>query len=86
MCSSSNDYWELRMNKNNRGLTALAALMATLIGAGTANAADTQLVRIGFAGPLTGPSAHQGLDVEHGVSIAIEEANQQQLKLGDKVA
>lgn len=74
------------MNKNNRGLTALAALMATLIGAGTANAADTQLVRIGFAGPLTGPSAHQGLDVEHGVSIAIEEANQQQLKLGDKVA
>ena len=74
------------MNKNNRGLTALAALMATLMGAGTANAADTQLVRIGFAGPLTGPSAHQGLDVEHGVSIAIEEANQQQLKLGDKVA
>lgn len=74
------------MNKNKRGLTALAALMATLIGAGTANAADTQLVRIGFAGPLTGPSAHQGLDVEHGVSIAIEEANQQQLKLGDKVA
>lgn len=73
------------MNKNNRGLTALAALMATLIGAGTASAADTQLVRIGFAGPLTGPSAHQGLDVEHGVSIAIEEANQQQLKLGDKV-
>jgi branched-chain amino acid transport system substrate-binding protein len=74
------------MNKNKRGLTALAALMATLMGAGTANAADTQLVRIGFAGPLTGPSAHQGLDVEHGVSIAIEEANQQQLKLGDKVA
>lgn len=69
------------MNKNNLGLTALAAVLATVWG----GAAMAQTVKIGFAGPLTGPSAHQGLDVEHGVSIAIEEANQQQLKLGGEV-
>ncbi|MBJ9976342.1 branched-chain amino acid ABC transporter substrate-binding protein [Pseudomonas sp. S75] len=51
---------------------------------GVAQAADTQVVRIGFAGPLTGPSAHQGQDVEHGIQIAVQEANQQHLKIGDK--
>ena len=74
------------MKKKNLGLKALAAVLSTLIATSVVNAADTQIVKIGFAGPLTGPSAHQGLDVEHGVAIAIEEANQQQLKIGDKVA
>lgn len=74
------------MHKNNLIFTALAAAMAAVLSVGVASAADTEVVRIGFAGPLTGPSGHQGLDVEHGVSIAIEEANQQKLKIGDKVA
>jgi len=69
------------MNNNKLGLTALAAVLVGLWG--NAALAQAQVVKIGFAGPLTGPSAHQGLDVEHGVSIAIEEANQQQLKLGN---
>ncbi|GAB7531431.1 branched-chain amino acid ABC transporter substrate-binding protein [Pseudomonas sp. 3A(2025)] len=73
------------MNKKSLGLTALATVMATWVGIGTVQADGAQVVRIGFAGPLTGPSGHQGLDVEHGVSIAIEEANQQRLKLDDKV-
>ncbi|MBV7547360.1 branched-chain amino acid ABC transporter substrate-binding protein [Pseudomonas sp. PDM26] len=74
------------MRKHNLICTALAAAMASALSVGVATAAETELVRIGFAGPLTGPSGHQGLDVEHGVSIAIEEANQQKLKIGDKVA
>ncbi|MFJ4445163.1 branched-chain amino acid ABC transporter substrate-binding protein [Pseudomonas sp. NPDC089422] len=74
------------MNKNNGGRTALATAVTLLMAMGTANAADSEVVRIGFAGPLTGPSAHQGQDVEHGIQIAVEEANQQQLKIGDKVA
>ncbi|WP_437883313.1 branched-chain amino acid ABC transporter substrate-binding protein [Pseudomonas sp. LRF_L74] len=74
------------MNKNNLRVKALVAVMTSLASVGSAFAAETQVVKIGFAGPLTGPSSHQGLDVEHGVSIAIEEANQQQLKIGDKVA
>ncbi|MFJ4065957.1 branched-chain amino acid ABC transporter substrate-binding protein [Pseudomonas sp. NPDC089996] len=74
------------MNNNNGGRTALATAVTLLMAMGTANAADSEVVRIGFAGPLTGPSAHQGQDVEHGIQIAVEEANQQQLKIGDKVA
>ena len=72
------------MYKHNLIFTALAAALATALSAGVAMAAETEQVRIGFAGPLTGPSGHQGLDVEHGVAIAIEEANQQHLKFGDK--
>ena len=74
------------MNNNNGGRAALATAVSLLIAMGTAHAADSEIVRIGFAGPLTGPSAHQGQDVEHGIQIAVEEANQQQLKIGDKVA
>ncbi len=74
------------MNNNKGGRTALATAVTLLMAMGTAHAADVETVRIGFAGPLTGPSAHQGQDVEHGIQIAVEEANQQQLKIGDKVA
>ena len=74
------------MNNNKGGRTALATAVTLLMAMGTAHAADSEIVRIGFAGPLTGPSAHQGQDVEHGIQIAVEEANQQQLKIGDKVA
>ncbi|WP_237616584.1 branched-chain amino acid ABC transporter substrate-binding protein [Pseudomonas monteilii] len=74
------------MNNNKGGRTALATAVTLLMAMGTAHAAGSEIVRIGFAGPLTGPSAHQGQDVEHGIQIAMEEANQQQLKIGDKVA
>ncbi|WP_409321263.1 branched-chain amino acid ABC transporter substrate-binding protein [Pseudomonas monteilii] len=74
------------MNNNKGGRTALATAVTLLMAMRTAHAAGSEIVRIGFAGPLTGPSAHQGQDVEHGIQIAVEEANQQQLKIGDKVA
>lgn len=74
------------MNNNKGGRTALATAVTLLMAMGTAHAAGSEIVRIGFAGPLTGPSAHQGQDVEHGIQIAVEEANPQQLKIGDKVA
>lgn len=67
------------------GRNFLMAAVAAGVMVGSASADDTEVVKIGFAGPLTGPSAHQGQDVEHGVSIAIEEANEQKLKIGGKV-
>ncbi|UUT20951.1 MULTISPECIES: branched-chain amino acid ABC transporter substrate-binding protein [Pseudomonas] len=73
-------------NNKKCGLNVLATAVTLLMTMGGANAAETEVVKIGFAGPLTGPSAHQGQDVEHGIQIAVEEANQQQLKIGDKVA
>ncbi|MCB6184546.1 branched-chain amino acid ABC transporter substrate-binding protein [Leeia sp. TBRC 13508] len=50
-----------------------------------AYAAPINVVKIGFAAPLTGPSAPNGEDVMHGVMLAIEEANAQKIKLDGKV-
>lgn len=41
---------------------------------GTASAIE-RVVKIGHAGPLTGPIAHLGKDNENGVKLALEEAN-----------
>ncbi|MGH8629220.1 MAG: branched-chain amino acid ABC transporter substrate-binding protein, partial [Burkholderiales bacterium] len=41
---------------------------------GTASAIE-RLVKVGHAGPLTGPIAHLGKDNENGVKLALEEAN-----------
>jgi branched-chain amino acid transport system substrate-binding protein len=43
-------------------------------GNGTASSLE-RVVKIGHAGPLTGPIAHLGKDNENGVRLAIEEAN-----------
>jgi branched-chain amino acid transport system substrate-binding protein len=43
-------------------------------GGGTASSLE-RVVKIGHAGPLTGPIAHLGKDNENGVRLAIEEAN-----------
>jgi branched-chain amino acid transport system substrate-binding protein len=51
-----------------------------------ASFADDQPVKIGFAAPMTGANAAYGKDLENGVRLAIEEANAQKIKIGDKVA
>jgi branched-chain amino acid transport system substrate-binding protein len=48
--------------------------------------ADDLPVTIGFAAPLTGANAGYGKDLENGVRLAIDEANAQKIKIGDKVA
>ncbi|MCB6185017.1 branched-chain amino acid ABC transporter substrate-binding protein [Leeia sp. TBRC 13508] len=60
--------------------TLVLATLATMAVGSTAFAEDL-LVKIGFAGPLTGASGHQGVDQERGVRIALEEANAKQLKI-----
>jgi branched-chain amino acid transport system substrate-binding protein len=49
-----------------------AAAVATTM-AGVTHAAD---VKIGFAAPLTGPQSHYGEDMQNGLALALEEANQ----------
>jgi branched-chain amino acid transport system substrate-binding protein len=44
-------------------------------GAGGTTSAIERVVKIGHAGPLTGPIAHLGKDNENGVKLALEEAN-----------
>ncbi|CAH2896705.1 MAG: ABC-type branched-chain amino acid transport systems, periplasmic component [uncultured Paraburkholderia sp.] len=48
--------------------------------------ADDLPVRIGFAAPMTGANAGYGKDLENGVRLAIEEANAQKIRIGDKLA
>ena len=68
-------------------LKPLALLLgATFAIAPLASFADDLPVKIGFAAPLTGANAGYGKDLENGVRLAIEEANAQKIKIGDKVA
>ncbi len=71
-------------NKASKNKIVVMMLAAGLIGQ-YANAEDL-VVKIGFASPLTGPSAHQGKDVQRGVEVAIDEANAKKFKIGGKTA
>lgn len=48
--------------------------------------AEDLTVKVGFAGPMTGTNAGYGKDLENGVRLALEEANAQKIRIGDKVA
>ena len=58
----------------------MAAMMAVSMfagcsGAGSANDADSAVIKLGTTGPLTGPAAAYGIAVEAGMKIAVEEIN-----------
>ncbi|WP_374482273.1 branched-chain amino acid ABC transporter substrate-binding protein [Zoogloea sp.] len=67
------------------GLLKRNAMMLVLAGltmsAGTLAWADT-VVKIGFAGPLTGPIAHVGKDEQYGAQLALDDANAKGVVLG----
>lgn len=62
----------------NKTLLALA-----LVSIGLAAHAQTA-VKIGYAGPLTGPISHIGKDGENGARLAIEDANARNMNIGGK--
>jgi branched-chain amino acid transport system substrate-binding protein len=64
---------------------AMAAVAASgaLSASMTAHAAD---VTIGFAAPLTGGSAHYGVDLRRGVELALDDANAKKLQIGGQPA
>ncbi len=62
-------------------LTAAAALALV---AGMVSAQDTQVIKIGHVGPVSGPQAHYGKDNENGARMAIEELNTQNIVIGGK--
>ena len=47
-------------------------------------AADPEVVKIGFAGPLTGPVARVGKDLQYGAQLAIDEENAKHPTVGGK--
>ncbi|SAI55537.1 amino acid ABC transporter [Bordetella ansorpii] len=60
-----------------------AGIAAACLAGGAAHAAD---IKFGFAGPLTGPQAHYGEDMQNGLTLAIEEANKQGINVGGSAA
>lgn len=70
-------------------IALLAAFAVIVTGCGksetTSTAASDELViRIGAAGPLTGPQAHIGKDNEYGTRMAIDDANAKGVMIGGK--
>ena len=59
-------------------IVALAGLTMT---ASTAAMADV-VVKLGFAGPLTGPASHLGKDEQYGAQLALDDANAKGVVLG----
>jgi branched-chain amino acid transport system substrate-binding protein len=72
-------------------IALLAALVIALVGCGksettSTSASDELVVKIGAAGPLTGPQAHIGKDNEYGTRMAIDDANAKGVTIGGKKA
>ena len=70
---------------NRRRLAAMLAATIGILAALACGAAQSQeVVKIGFASPLTGPQANYGKDNENGAQMAIDELNTQGLTIGGK--
>ena len=64
----------------------LKLAMALLAAGGISLAqADEVVVKIGFAGPLTGPIGHLGKDEQYGAQMAVDDANAKGVKVGGKI-
>src|ERR1700757_5075407 len=71
------------MKRNVRigaAVTALTALIALAAG----GAQSQEVVKIGFASPLTGPQANYGKDNQNGAQMAIDELNAKGQTIGGK--
>ena len=65
-----------------RGALATVLSLAAALAAGAAQ--SQEVVKIGFASPLTGPQANYGKDNQNGAQMAIDELNAQGLTIGGK--
>src|SRR5690606_761097 len=71
-----------------KGFKLLGATAAVMAGFALmpVQAADNTVVKLGFAAPLTGPQSHYGEDMKNGLTLALEEANKQNIELDGKPA
>jgi branched-chain amino acid transport system substrate-binding protein len=58
-----------------RGIVRALALLVLACGATSVAGQGPEIVRIGFASPLTGPQGHYGKDNQNGAQMAIDELN-----------
>lgn len=68
--------------------TRIASSVAVFAGlsVGSVYAQDVNVVKLGFAAPLTGPQSHYGEDMQRGLMLALEEANEQGIQIDGKTA
>ena len=62
--------------------SAMMLALAGVMMAGTTPALADTVVKIGFAGPLTGPIAHVGKDEQYGAQLALDDANAKGVSIG----
>jgi branched-chain amino acid transport system substrate-binding protein len=62
----------------------ISLIPLALAGAACAAQGAEQIVRIGSAAPLSGPSAHLGKDTENGARLAVDDLNAQGFAIGGK--
>ncbi|MFM0222563.1 branched-chain amino acid ABC transporter substrate-binding protein [Paraburkholderia dipogonis] len=70
------------MNRRYWLLSAAVCALATYMPLSWA--ADPQIVKIGFVGPLTGPVARVGKDLQYGAQLALDEENAKNPVVGGK--
>lgn len=64
--------------------SVLAALAGAALCPALVRAQPVEIVKIGFASPLSGPQAHYGKDNQNGARLAIDELNAQAPNIGGK--
>ncbi|AEG67451.1 branched-chain amino acid ABC transporter substrate-binding protein [Ralstonia solanacearum] len=62
----------------------VAAALCALAGGATTAASAQEVVKLGFAAPMTGAQAQYGKDMQNGVTLAIEEFNATKPKIAGK--
>jgi len=67
--------------KRGNPMKILESTLAISIALAASGAFADQVVKIGYAGPLTGAIAHIGKDSQYGAQLAIDEANEQNIKI-----
>ena len=70
--------------RHDRSMSAVACSLALAIALVAGSAQAQEVVKIGFASPLTGSQANYGKDNQNGAQMAIDELNAQGLTIGGK--
>ena len=68
------------------GFKLVAAFAATMAATVMAPASAEQVVKLGFAAPLTGPQSHYGEDMRNGLTLALDEAPAPKIELDGEPA
>ncbi|MFL9874585.1 branched-chain amino acid ABC transporter substrate-binding protein [Paraburkholderia megapolitana] len=72
----------MKLKVRHFAVASLATVAA--LGGGIARAASGDIVKIGFAAPLTGPQSNYGIDMQKGAQLAVDDFNATNPTIGGK--